>query len=183
LLLGGRDFRRPSHDRMLDWMVATLPIATYAKFASSVLWYEPLRSPGAREFPLGVALFLISLGAAMLITGLHRRRHAPLLGFLGCVVCLAFEVRLATTLATETWLIVYGLAALLAGVGLERYLREPRNGLTSAALTSREGPLDLLQTAGAAALAHRATPEVAASEATVTGGGGRFGGGGASGSF
>ena len=80
------------------------------------------------------------------------------------------ELRLATTLATETWLILYGLAALVAGVALDRYLRQPRNGLTSVALTRREGPLDLLQTAGAALLAQRAAPEPPPPESTFTAG-------------
>jgi uncharacterized membrane protein YgcG len=128
-------------------------------------------------------VLLLALGAAMLVSGLRRRRHAPLLGFMGCVACLAVELRLATTLATETWLILYGLAALIAGVALDRYLRQPRNGLTSAALTHREGPLDLLQTAGAALLAQRAAPEPPPPEPTFTPGGGRFGGGGASGQY
>jgi uncharacterized membrane protein YgcG len=65
---------------------------------------------------------------------------------------------------------------------LDRYLREPRNGLTSAALSSREGPLDLLQTVGAAVLAQRTTSELPQAEVSVSGGGGKFGGGGASGS-
>jgi uncharacterized membrane protein YgcG len=68
-------------------------------------------------------------------------------------------------------------------VALERYLRQPRNGLTSASLTRREGPLDLLQIAGAALLARRTAPEAPPAETTFEGGGGKFGGGGASGSF
>ena len=78
---------------------------------------------------------------------------------------------------------LYGLAALLAGVALDRYLRSPRNGFISAALTHREGPLDLLQTAGAAVLAQSTAPELPRSEPPVAPGGGRFGGGGASGSY
>ena len=34
LALGAREYRRPSHDRMLDWLVATLPIAAYAQHAN-----------------------------------------------------------------------------------------------------------------------------------------------------
>jgi hypothetical protein len=132
---------------------------------------------------VAAVVLLLALGTAMLLAGLRRRRHAPLLGFMGCVACLAVELRLATTLATETWLILYGLAALVVGVGLDRYLRQPRNGLTSAALTQREGPLDLLQTAGAAVLAQRSAPESPRTEPAVTAGEGRFGGGGASGSY
>jgi hypothetical protein len=83
----------------------------------------------------------------------------------------------------ETWLIACGLVALVAGLALDRYLREPRNGLTSASLAKGEGPLDLLQVAGTALLAHRATPEVPSAEPGFEGGGGRFGGGGASGRY
>jgi hypothetical protein len=138
---------------------------------------------GASASRLVTVALLLALGTAMLIIGLRRRRHAPLLGFMGCVACLAIELRGVTALATEAWLIICGLVALVAGVALDRYLREPRNGLTSAALSSREGPLDLLQTAGAAVLAQRTASELPQSDAVVTGGGGRFGGGGASGGY
>ncbi len=183
LALGAREYRRPSHDRMLDWLVATLPIAAYAQHAT---WstYALLRFPGgAGTGRLATVVLLLALGVAMLVSGLRRRRHAPLLGFMGCVACLAVELRLATTLATQTWLILYGLAALVAGVALDRYLRQPRNGLTSAPLDSREGPLDLLQTAGAAVLAQRTAPESPPSRPGVTAGEGQFGGGGASGNY
>jgi hypothetical protein len=183
LVLGSRDYRRPSHDRMLDWLVATLPVAAYAQPAT---WnvYEPLHMPGGDgAVRLVTAVLLLALAAALLVVGLRRRRHAPLLGFMGCVACLAVELRLATALASETWLILYGLAALATGMALDRYLRQPRNGLTSAALTDREGPLDLLQTVGAAALAQRTAGDAPDTHTSVTGGGGRFGGGGASGRY
>ena len=183
LMLGAREYRRPSHDRMLDWLVATLPVAAYAQPATWY-FYEALQIPGGGgTVRLATAVLLLVLAVAMLVAGLRRRRHAPLLGFMGCVACLAMELRLATALATETWLILYGLAALVAGMALDRYLRSPRNGFTSAAVTHREGPLDLLQTAGAAVLAQRTAPELPRSEPPVTPGGGRFGGGGASGSY
>lgn len=183
LVLGAREYRRPSHDRMLDWLVATLPIAAYAQHAS---WsaFDALHVSGSGGTGrLVTMVLLVALGAAMLVVGLRRRRHAPLLGFMGCVVGLAVELRVATTFATETWLILYGLAALVAGLAVDRYLRQPRNGLTSAPLDSREGPLDLLQTAGAAVLAQRTAPESPPSGPTVTPGGGQFGGGGASGNY
>jgi hypothetical protein len=182
LALGRREYRRPSHDRMLDWLVATLPVAAYAEHASRGYYLASL-VPGVDTGRLVTTVLLLALGIALLIAGLRRRRHAPLLGFMGCVACLAMELRLATTLTTETWLVVYGLAALIAGVVLDRYLRQPRNGLTSAALTKREGPLDLLQTAGAAILAQRTAPEFPPPEPSFEPGGGRFGGGGASGRY
>ena len=183
LALGAREYRRPSHDRMLDWLVATLPIAAYAQHATWSTYALARFAGGAGSGRLATVVLLLALGAAMLVAGLRRRRHAPLLGFMGCVACLAVELRLATTLATETWLILYGLAALVAGVALDRYLRQPRNGLTSAPLDSREGPLDLLQTAGAAVLAQRTAPESPPPRPTVTPGEGQFGGGGASGNY
>jgi uncharacterized membrane protein YgcG len=129
-------------------------------------------------------LVLATLGAAMLATGLRRRRHAPLLGFMCCIACLSIELRFATGWATELWLIGVGLAALIIGVALDRYLRTPRDGFTSQAISSRESPLDLLQTAGAAVLAQGSAASASQpAEASVVGGGGRFGGGGASGSF
>ena len=44
LVLGAREYRRPSHDRMLDWLVATLPVAAYARPAT---WnvHEALQIP------------------------------------------------------------------------------------------------------------------------------------------
>jgi hypothetical protein len=183
LALGAREFRRPSHDRMLDWLVATLPIATYAKYATWNYFAVELVTVDGPSGRLATSVLLLALGIAMLVAGLRRRRHAPLLGFMGCVACLAVELRLATSLSTETWLVLCGLAALVAGVALDRYLRQPRNGLTSVALNDRDGPLDLLQTAGAALLAQRTAREFPAPQPSFTPGGGRFGGGGASGSY
>ncbi len=183
LVLGARDYRRPSHDRMLDWLVATLPVATYVQRAP---WnaYEALGAPaGPGSDRLATVVLLLALAAAMLLAGLRRRRHAPLIGFMGCVACLAVELRLATALATEAWLILYGLLALVAGVTLDRYLRQPRNGVTSVSLSQREGPFDLLQTASVAVLAQHSAPEPTRTEPAVVAGEGRFGGGGASGSF
>lgn len=183
LALGAREFSRPSHDRMLDWLVATLPVAVYAPRAT---WgFDAVTNPAGvvGTGRLATVALLVALGTAMLVLGLRRRRHAPLLGFLGCVACLAVEVRRFTPISVETWLIVCGLAALIVGVALDRFLRQPRNGVTSTALTDREGPLDLLQTAGAALLAHRAASTAPPTDSTYTPGGGRFGGGGASGGY
>ena len=181
--LGAREYRRPSHDRMLDWLMATLPIATYAQYPRVAAFEAAAVADGAGTTRLVVVALLLVLGAVMLRTGLKRRRHAPLWGFLGCLVALAVELRASVPVAPETWLIAWGLIALVAGVTLERHLREPRGGLTSASLTKGEGPLDLLQVAGSALLAHRASPEAPSDEAGFEGGGGKFGGGGASGRY
>lgn len=183
LALGAREYRRPSHDRMLDWMVAMLPIAAYAQYPRVDALEAAAAANGAGATrPLVVALLLV-LGAIMLRSGLKRRQHAPLWGFLGCVIALAIELRAAVPVAPETWLIAWGLGALIAGVALDRYLREPRGGLTSESLTRGEGPLDLLQVAGTALLAHRAAPESQPAAPGFEGGGGKFGGGGANGRY
>lgn len=180
LALGAREYRRPSHDRMLDWLVPTLPFAAYARSSG----FDPSRVAGGDESSrLAVVVLLLALGSAMLWTGLRRRRHAPLWGFLGCLAGLAVELRSSVTLATETWLIACGLGALVSGVVLDRCLRQPRNGLTSASLAQRGGPLDLLQLAGTALLAKHAGPPPLHDEAAFEGGDGKFGGGGASGSY
>ena len=183
LALGAPTYQRSSHDRMLDWLVATLPVAAYAQRAAWSAIVETGLTTAAGTGRLAATAFLLATGIALLVAGLRRRRHAPLLGFMGCVACVAVELRLATTMATETWLILCGLVALVAGMVLDRCLRQPRNGVTSAKLTDREGPLELLQTAGAAVLAGRASPEGPTAAPAVTQGEGRFGGGGASGSY
>ncbi len=183
LALGAREYRRPSHDRMLDWLVATLPLAAWLQYAR---WsaFDAARFPGGGGASRYVVIvLLLALGATLLWTGLRRRRHAPLWGFLGCLVGLAVELHGVLGIATETWLILCGLAALAAGVALDRHLRQPRHGLTSTALSSREGPLDLLQLAGTALLARRDAPDAPPAPSNYDGGGGTFGGGGASGRF
>ena len=184
LVLGLREFRRPSYDRMLDWLVVTLPVAAYVQHAAwSVVITSGVVPGAAGAGRLATAIVLLGLAIAMLVAGVRRRRHSPLLGFMVCVACLLMELRIVTALATETWLILCGLAALVAGVTLDRYLRQPRGGVTSARLSDREGPLDLLQTAGATVLAGRASPVAPAAERALTPSEGRFGGGGASGSY
>jgi hypothetical protein len=183
LAAGAREMRRPSHDRMLDWLVATLPPAAYALNASYGMSPGPPDVGAGPTARLATVVLLLALGVALLAAGLRRRRHAPLLGFMACAACLAMELRFATSVATETWLLVCGFSALLAGAVLDRYLRRPRNGLTSAALTDGEGALDLLQTAGAALLAQRTSRDFTTPETSFTAGGGRFGGGGASGNY
>jgi hypothetical protein len=182
LILGAREYRRPSHDRMLDWLVATLPLAAYAQHAD---WgrLDPLHVASGGTTRLMTIVLLLALGAALLRTGLRRRRHAPIWGSLGCIAGLAVELRASVPLAAEAWLMLCGLVALVVGVAVDRYLRRTRNGLTSAPLTQSEGALDLLQIAGTALLAQRAAPEPASAEPGIESGGGRFGGGGATGNY
>ena len=180
LALGGRAYHRPSYDRMLDGLVAALPVAAYARHARWAAFEASSLASGTGATRLAAVALLLVLGAVLLLTGLRRRRYAPLWGFLGCVAALAVELRPAVPVAPETWLIGCGVVALVAGVLLDRYLRQPRDGLTSAPLSTREGPLDLLQTVGAAVLSHRTAPDAQSTAPGFEGGGGKFGGGGAS---
>jgi hypothetical protein len=184
LAAGAREFRRLSHDRMLDWIVVALPLYAYARHVSWS-WVAMVSGspPGTAGLVVTVAL-LAGFGALALVAGLRRRRHAPLLAFLGCVACIAVEMRLVIHWTPETRLVLDGLAAIAVGLAIDHYLRRPRSGLTSARLTDREGPLDLLQAVGAAVLAQPGrSGEPATSEPAVAARDGRFGGGGASASY
>ena len=178
LAAGVHVFRRPSHDRMLDWLVVALPIYAYVQRAGGDPFTTTLSAPGSLSIRATTVLVLLALGIASFAVGLQRRRHAPLLAALGCIACIAVQCVRASGWPVEAWLVLLGLAAIAVGAGVDRFLRSPRNGVTSARLTDREGPLDLLQTAGAAILAGPASHE-----APPDSRGGRFGGGGASGSF
>lgn len=184
LAVGAREFRRPSHDRMLDWLVAALPVAAYAYGGGWGLALRPeLLDPAWAGASRGLVPLLLGVYAAIaLVVGVRRRAHAPLLGFLGSTACVLLELHPYTGLPAELWLIACGAAALAVGLVLDRRLREPREGVTSARLTAREGPLDLLQLAGASVLAQRDAP-AARPEDGFTPGGGRYGGGGAGGSW
>jgi hypothetical protein len=181
LWLGARRFERPSHDRMLEWLVAILPLGSYTGVAAWAAYsMQADRSGAGRWVPL---LLFASLGAAMLVAALRRHRHAPLFGFMACIAGIALEMRFVTGISTEAWLIGCGLIALIVGVALDRFLRVPRNGFTSESLSEPDSPLDVLQTAGAAVLTHGSNTSAPQPAPQVAGGGGRFGGGGASGSF
>jgi hypothetical protein len=183
LAAGAREFRRPSHDRMLGWIVVALPLYAYGRDVNRG-WVAMMSGapPAAASCYVTVAL-LAGLGAVSLVAGLRRRRHAPLLAFLGCIACIAVEMRLVIHWTIEARLVLYGLAAIAVGLAVDRYLRQPRNGFTSARLTDREGPLDLLQTVGAAVLPQSGSPGSQPLQPAAAQHDGRFGGGGASGSY
>ncbi len=179
---GGLRFQRPCSDRMLDWLVIALPPAAY--FWS--LW-DGHRSPTAallREgqwMVLWPAALLCAFAIAALITGLRRRRHAPLISTLACLVLLAVELRSMTGLAPHWRLVLWGLVGLAAALIIEHLLRTPRHGITSRQPATGNVLQDLLLAGAASAATPVTTPPAGA--ATVQGQGGEFGGGGASGRF
>jgi hypothetical protein len=163
------EFRRPAHDRMVAWLVVAMPVCGYFWFgiagtAPSIIWLT--------------AGLLVAFGGAALAVGVRARLHAPLGAFMLCAGCLAYELRRISGLSLEERLMLGGGAVLLIAVALDRYLREPRRGITSRQLDTDDS-LDLLQLAGSVALA----PQAPGGPDRFKGGGGTSSGGGASGNY
>jgi len=183
LLVNRLEFLRPSYSQILNWLIVTMPL-------SGCLWlesvYPALPQRGGVFVRLAPFLLPLIFGAAALLAGIRRHVHAPLIAFMVCAGYLANELRNLTNLPVEAKLILCGSVALLLTVALDRYLRMPRNGITSNKLTESSGTLDLVHLAGAAALTPAPAPtpiQDAGAGAAFEGGGGTSGGGGASGSY
>jgi hypothetical protein len=181
LAANSREFRRPSFDDMLDWLLVAMSMLLLFGRSAWGLLASMSDAPAGGTSRAFIACGLLALLAALsLVTGLRRRRHAPLLAGLLFAAGLAVELRFAIGGPTEAWLLCSGAALMAASALLERRLREPRRGITSARLSDRIGPLDLLQSAGAAVLSRSVQVEPPSPPPEHAG---RFGGGGASGNF
>jgi hypothetical protein len=163
------EFRRPSYDRMVDWLVVAMPVCGY-------LWIGVGGSAPSSVWL--TAALLLAFGGAALAVGVRARLHAPLGAFMLCAGCLAYELRRISSLSVQERLLLGGGAVLLIAVALDRYLREPRRGITSRQLETDDS-LDPLQLAGTLALA----PHGPAGPDGFKGGGGTSSGGGASGNY
>ncbi len=170
LLLARMEFLRPSHDHMLAWPMVIMPLCGF-------LWLAAQLSPAIR-IATGLASGIYALTA--LILGIRRRSHAPLLACMASLGCIAYQLRDLTPLPLKLKLILWGSVALLAALGLDRYLRTARRGITSRQIGGGSNALDLLQIYAAAALSPRSSPHVAEQ---FKGGGGTGGGGGADGTY
>lgn len=184
LAAGAIRVERPSLDRMLDWLVVTLPVAGYLWLRwnqSATVTRQSVRDLAALQ-PL---LLVLVYGGVALLVGLRRRAHAPLFAALACVPLLAFELRALTGLALHWRLVLWGGLGLLLASVVERMLREPRDGVTSREVEAPFAALELVQLGGnALTSAHVASASGSAAPAPrVEGQGGSFGGGGASGRF
>jgi hypothetical protein len=186
LIVGVAECRRPSYDRMLDWLVVAMPLTGYlwivSKDPSGLTLHSLAQAPFARCFPV---LVLLALGVAALLTGIRRRRHAPLLAFMVCAGCIAYELRDLTSVSIQVKLIAWGSGLLLLTLVLDRLLRTPHRGITSQRFKEHAGAFDLLQLAGASALAAPSIQPAAyqSPDPQFAGRGGQGGGGGASGSY
>lgn len=184
LAAGARRFERPSHDRMLDWLVVALPLVGYA-------WLTldrslPLTVQGMRQGSLLQLLplsLIVSFALAALVTGLRRRTHAPLFAVLASVALLAWELRGVTGLAPHWLLILWGGLGLGVAIGLERALRRARSGFTSREVGERDGPFELAQLGSVAIAAPSSGTGSPGPSPSVEGQGGSFAGGGASGRY
>ncbi len=180
LAAGAKQFQRPSIDRILDWLVIAMPVCGYIWLAQANAHGLTLASlhEGLKPF---LPLLLITLFAVVALgVGLRRRHHAPVLAAMLGIGCVAYELRNLTGLTLELRLILWGSVALLVTLGLNVYLRKPRNGITSSEIETGSGSLDLLELVGASALT---PPATAPADPRYQGAGGSFGGGGASGKF
>jgi len=180
LAAGALWLRRPAYDRMLDWLVITLPFAGYLWLAAGpygAAAHDYRHAPlGAWLVPLAPLAFALMASA----TGILRRTHAPLWAAMLCVACTAYELRALSGLTLQMRLLLWGAVLLGASAALERYLRTPRAGITSRTAQAAAGLSDLLSVVASAGLTPHAAP--AAADRPL-GAGGQFGGGGASGEF
>ncbi len=181
LYLNRVKFRRPSCDQTLSWLIVAMPLAAF-------LWFETQSAFGSSiaSFRRGLiyqwmpVLLLAVFGFTALMAGIRRRSHAPILAFMVCAGCVAYELRHLTTLSLQAKLIGYGGVLLLLTIAVDRYLRTPRRGITSTQCSENGDSLDLSQLAAVSGL----TPASAHHPgAPFKGGGGTFGGGGASGNY
>jgi hypothetical protein len=171
LVAAGRRWQRPSHDFMLDGLVMVMPWLG-GMWLMSHAWRDHARSEAA----LIISLVFFSL---LLVTGLRRRQHAPLIGALGSLACAGYAAHALLDWPAYWQLIAAGSLLLAIAWLTDRRLRGREDGLSSRAVDDLPG-IELLQQAGAAVLA----PQPGAPAAAPVGGqGGGFGGGGASGRF
>ena len=178
LLAGAREYRRPSSDRTLDWLVVCAAPFGWL-LARSYEWLPPTQAAPLAPRALAIAL-LGTLAATSLAVGLRRRTLAPLMGAVLAGACVAVELGRLSGLSTEARMVVGGGALLAIAALLERWLRTPRGGITSQPADGPGGPGVLLESAGAAVLLG---PAAAPADSSQAGQGGRFGGGGASGQY
>jgi hypothetical protein len=180
LVAGAYRFRRPSHDRMLDYLVIVMPVAGYLWSASRHGLSSAADYRHATFTDLLVPASPLLYGAAALAMGIGRRTHSPIIAAMLCVACCAYELRKLTGLSLEVRLILWGSALLFISMTLERYLRVPRRGITSRALGADRDPHPITELVGSAML----TPGPAAVDSPASfAGSGRSGGAGASGTF
>lgn len=172
LSAGARQWQRPSHDRMVDGLVIVMPWMAHL-WLSAWSWQDNVARTWAT---LIIAVVFLVMN---LVLGLRRRQHAPLIGALGNVVCVAHALH-ELLHWPQHWRLIAGGAVLLAAAAyVDRRLRGRESGVVARELNDASG----LGLAELAAAAHLAPAPGSPPPAGVQGQGGGFGGGGATGRF
>jgi len=172
LVAGGRKWRRPSHDRMFDGLVIAMPWLAHGWLVQ----YNGSSTVATHGVALAMALAFLVVN---LFVGVKRRQHAPLIGTLGNLACVAYSIYRLMPWPMHWQLIAAGVVLLAVVVLLERLLRHRSKGITSRAIEEPSG-MDFVQVVGAG---HLSPAPGSPAPAGVQGQGGEFGGGGASGRF
>ncbi len=180
LLSGVRQFQRPSYDRMLDWLVIAMPLMGYA-------WSIDYKSSGFRwdthtAMQWYIVLMPLLFATVGIFLSLRRHTHAPLFAAIGCVACVAYELRNLTGMPLQWRLITWGSLMLVSGSIAEQLLRVSRHGITSRQLDDCNTVLDAAEIVGTTLI----TPvnnNTIVEPTPMEGGGGSFSGGGASGRY
>jgi hypothetical protein len=180
LVLGKKQFQRPSHDSMLDWLVVVTPVAGYLWSAQNI-WFEI--NSTQRLWQVYVTVVPLCFAVVGFVVAIHRRKHAPFFTTMGCVACVAYELRNLSGLPLYGRLIVWGALMLIVATLAERWLRTSRNGISSIQLEDRENVLSVAEMAGAALVTPATKSSTSEPSPTMEGRGGNFGGGGASGKY
>ncbi|MEO6368947.1 MAG: hypothetical protein ABIP38_13265, partial [Steroidobacteraceae bacterium] len=125
LVAGSREWPRPAHDRMCDGLVIVMPWLAHG-WLTAYGW----RGAGTAWTALAVALGFLVVN---LFVGVKRRQHAPLIGALGNLACVAYALHRLLVWPLHWQLIVAGLMLLVTAAALDRRLRGRRAGVTSQA--------------------------------------------------
>jgi hypothetical protein len=174
LILGGRTWRRPSHDHMLEGLMILMPSLSCLWLQSVVHYSDAFTRRTPWALAVAGAFFVMNMAV-----GVRRRQHAPLIAALGSLACMIHALDRLLSWSLHWKMIACGAALMLTALLLDRWLKQARNGVTSrpAAEPASWGLLEIAAAAHLAPAAGNPPPE------SVHGQGGSFGGGGASGRF
>jgi hypothetical protein len=182
-----REWRRPSHDAMLEWLVVTMPVVGYVGLKIDRSLYRELDLVFDRSLTdvggVGnwlVALLFVAIAVASAFVARRSRLHPPLLVSIFAGAVVLYECRDLMPAPVEWKLIAAGGLLLAAAIVVERRLRDRDHGITSKKLELTPD-MRLFEALGGLALT--GTSSTAVADSSRSGGGGSFGGGGASSDF
>ncbi|HEY6843272.1 MAG TPA: hypothetical protein VI391_03830 [Thermoanaerobaculia bacterium] len=160
-----RAWKRPSTELLWQMLLIVMPVAGYAASDPSFYAHE-------------TATFL-ALAVVFALIGIRYRVRVPLVASGIAIAIAALDAYKQIPLATETQLMIAGVALLIVAAAIARALRRRTHGFVLDA--APPGELESIVTGLAPAIV-TAAPAPATSAQPV-GGGGEFGGAGSSGNF